>query len=347
MADADRAQAQHLTMLAKVAEAPRRYGVFPVLRAAEARGSELPRIGKAKLPERNLVDLAQVPHLGFADAVLSAVKISGGRARVEGTWLGLTGPMGALPLHLTEFAFYERRYGQSRPFGDWLDLMAGRMLQLFYRAWAESQPAALADRPDDDGFAGWVAALSGAHEGAAHTGAFPGSLRAHYASVFAGSRSATAIEDAMSHLLRQNVRLLEFQGRWRDLEPEDLTRLGRSYARIGSDAMLGRRVRSASDAFRVVIRAASYRDYLSLLPTGPRFALAAEALDAFKPSHLEWDITLEIDAQDAPPCRLDGRSQLGWSSWVKPRGVRGSPGQAVRGDAHLRRMKSHKRGVPL
>jgi type VI secretion system ImpH/TssG family protein len=347
MADADWTEAQHLKMLAKVAEAPRSYGVFPVLRAAEARGSDFPRIGKAKLPERNLVDLAQLPHLGFADATLTAIKISGARARVEGTWLGLTGPMGALPTHLTEFAFYERRYGKSRPFGDWLDLLAGRMLQLFYRSWADSQPAALADRPDDDSFAGWVAAISGAHEGAATAISFPRSLRAHYASVFAGSRSATAIEDAMSHLLRQDVRVLEFQGRWRALEPEDLTRLGRSFAQIGSDAMLGRRARSASDAFRVVIRAASYRDYISLLPTGPRFAIAAEALDAFKPSHLEWDITLEIDELEAPPCRLDGRTQLGWSSWVKPRGAHGLPGQVVRGDAHLRRMKSRKRGIPL
>jgi type VI secretion system protein ImpH len=347
MADADWTQAQHLTMLAKVAEAPRLYGVFPVLRAVEARGAALPRIGKAKLPELNLVDLAQRSQLGFAAATLTAIKISGSRARVEGTWLGLTGPMGALPTHLTEFVFYEQRYSKSTPFGDWLDLMAGRMLQLFYRAWADSQPAALADRPADDGFAGWVAALSGAHEGADAATAFPRSLRAHYASVFAGPRSATAIEDAMSHLLGQEVRLLEFQGRWRDLEPEDLTRLGRGFAQLGRDAMLGGRVRSASDAFRVVIGAASYRDFVSLLPTGPRFALAAEALDAFKPTHLEWDITLEIDEQDAPPCRLDGRAQLGWSSWVKPRTAKSLPRQVVRGDAHLRRMKPRRRGIPL
>jgi type VI secretion system protein ImpH len=347
MADADWTEAQHLKMLAKVAEAPRKYGVFPVLRAIEARGQDRPRIGKAKLPDRNLVDLAQAPHLGFADATLTAVSVSRSRARIEGTWLGLTGPMGPLPTHLTEFAFYERRYAKSRPFGDWLDLIAGRMLQLFYRSWADSQPAALADRPDDDYFASWVAAISGAHEGAAAAVAFPASLRAHYASVFAGSRSATAIEDAMSHLLCQEVRLLEFQGRWRELEPEDVTRLGRGFVRLGSDAILGRRVRSASDAFRVIIRAASYQDYVSLLPTGPRFAIAAEALDAFKPSHLEWDITLELDEHEAPPCRLDGRAQLGWNTWVKPRSASDLPSKVVRGDAHLRRIKSKKRGIPL
>jgi hypothetical protein len=38
-----------------------------------------------------------------------------------------------------------------------LDLLAGRMLQFFYRAWADSQPAAQADRPADDRFADVIA----------------------------------------------------------------------------------------------------------------------------------------------------------------------------------------------
>ena len=79
-----------------------------------------------------------------------ALTVTDGRAKLRGLWLGLTGPMGALPTHLTEFAFYERRYAKTQPFGDFLDLLAGRMLQLFYRVWADSQPTAQADRPDDD-----------------------------------------------------------------------------------------------------------------------------------------------------------------------------------------------------
>ena len=66
MADADRTQRQHLTMLAGVAETPKLYGVFPVLRAAEARAHGMPRIGHAKRPEMNLVDLTHEPTMGFA-----------------------------------------------------------------------------------------------------------------------------------------------------------------------------------------------------------------------------------------------------------------------------------------
>jgi type VI secretion system ImpH/TssG family protein len=348
MAGADRAQAQHLTFLANVAKATKRFGLFPLVRGAEARALELPKVGTAKRPEQNIVDLAQTPSLGFAASTLTKIDTKAGRTKVSGYWLGLTGTMGPLPTHLTEFAFYEKRYASNQPFGDWLDLLAGRMLQLFYRSWADSQPAVLADRPDEDRFSQYLAALTGAMEGAGEHSSFPPRARVHYAALFGGSRSAVAIEDGLGHLLGQKVWLHEFQGKWRAFEPEDLGRLGKSYVTLGGDAVLGGKVRSASDAFRVVIRAKNLRDYQSLLPTGQRFAIAAEALDAFKPSHLEWDICLEIDDKQAPPARLDGRSQLGWSSWVKSKQPAKRTSSFIRADAHLRKLgKKRQQGIPL
>ncbi len=333
MARPDRPPPHHLSFLRVAAEQVRRWGLFPLLRGMEARAHGLPRIGRARLPSQNIADLAQTPALGFADSTLDEVTIAAGRARISGSWFGLMGPMGPLPTHLTEFAFYERRYAKQRPFGRFLDLIAGRSLQFFYRAWADSQPVTMIDRPGEDRFADYVAALSGARQGAAAEAAFPANARLHYAALFASRRSASAIEDGLAHLLGQPVRVLEYQPRWRALEPEDCTRLGRApFNRLGGNAMLGTRACTASDAFRVVVRARSARDYRSLLPTGKRFAIAMEALNALAPSHLEWDLQLEIAAADAAPARLDGTAALGWSSWMR------RPGDAsgVRDDAHLR-----------
>ncbi|HZL00556.1 MAG TPA: type VI secretion system baseplate subunit TssG [Caulobacteraceae bacterium] len=333
MAAEDGAAPKHLTFLRGVARAADRYGLFPVVRGAEARAPSLPRVGHSRSPDQNIVDLNQSPILGFPASTLESVELVGERARVNGYWLGLTGPMGPLPLHLTEFAAYERRYSRDkRPFGRFLDLLAGRMLQFFYRAWADSSPAACADRPDDDAFAGYLAALSGATEGARPGGAFPARARLHYASLFASRRSAAGIQDALTDLLRTQVRLLEFQPRWRDIEAEDRTRLGRGFNCLGMDTVIGAKVRGVSDAFRIVVRAASLREYEDFLPTGRRFKVAAEALDAFSPSHLEWDLALELDEAAARPAKLDGRARLGWTSWMAP-GKHGG----VRAEAHLGR----------
>src|SRR5205809_2964204 len=129
---------EHLEFLRNAAGDAKRHGVYALLRAAEARAQGLPRIGDSKLPSQNVVDLAQVPALGFPPSTLESITVRGARAKVEGYWFGLTGPMGPLPLHLTEFALYERRYSKDRPFGGFLDVLAGRMLQFFYRTWAEA-----------------------------------------------------------------------------------------------------------------------------------------------------------------------------------------------------------------
>lgn len=363
MASPDRTQTHDLIdWSAQVADL-KRSGLFAVLRRVEAQAAQLPRIGTARRTEQSIVDLAQEPSLGFAPQTLTSLEFHHGRARLYGEWFGLLGPMGPMPTHMTEFGVYERRYAKTQPFVDWLNTISGRMLQLFYRAWAESQPAAQADRPGDDRFAEWLAALSGASEGADGSSSFGAKARLHYAAVFAGPRSAVAIEDALGHLLRQPATVVEFMPRWREMEREDRTCLGRGYATLGQDAVLGSRIYSASDAFRVVVRAQNHADYLSLMPGGQRFAVAAEAIEAFKPGHLEWDLCVEIADDHAPPARLDGKARLGWSGWIKPRSLapdaparrRRRAGSAtgtivgpditgaIRADAHLRKTSLSKR----
>lgn len=336
MAAADRTSPLHIGFLEALAPELRDCGLFPVVRGAEARAPRLPKVGKARRPADNVVDLAQTPTLGFPAAALHELRAKHGRATLTGYWFGLTGPMGALPTYLTEFAAYEQRYAKTQPFGDFLDMLAGRMLQLFYRAWADSQPAAQADRPDDDSFALYLAALSGAAQGVAGDAAFPAWGRLHYASLFAARRSPAAIEDALTALIGTRVRINEYQPRWREIELDDRSRLGRSFSTLGRDVLLGARSRQAADAFRVFVGTEDLPTYRRLLPTGALYPIVAEALDAFSPSHIEWDIALEIDAAKAPPARLDGRAALGWLSWL------GRGPQGNRDDAHLRRRTRHR-----
>jgi type VI secretion system ImpH/TssG family protein len=316
MAAADGDAPQHLAFLSRAAEEPRRYGLFALLKGLEARARHLPRIGASRLPSQNIVDLAQTPSLSFPGPTLERIEVRRGRAYAEGYWLGLTGPMGPLPLHLSEFAAFERRYGKKRPYGRFLDLLAGRMLQFFYRAWADSNPVAHAERPHDDRFSAYVAALTGAPESVPDDAAFPARARLHYAALYASRRSASAVQDALAHLLRTHVRILEFQPRWRDIEPGDNTRVGRGFASLGRDTVAGRRVRGVMDAFRVQISVDTLAEYEDFLPTGRKFQIAAEALDAFAPSHLEWDIQLVLPAREIRPTRLDGRMRMGWTTWL-------------------------------
>lgn len=335
MADAGRRTTDHLTVLQAVAAAPPGSHEFlGLLRRLEALGHDWPRFGESRIPSADMLELRHAPALRFPERTLDRIEMGAPRRpRLYSLFLGMTGPMGPMPLHLSEFAFYEELYSAQRPFGDFLNVLTRRWLQLFYRAWADTNPAATRDRPHEDPFAGFVAALSGAREGARAHSAFPADARLHYAALFIGRRGASHMQDALSDLLGAPVTIREFVGRWNPIAVEDQSRLGGAFSTLGVDAVLGDRVWSVEDGFRVVARARTHAEHLDLLPSGRRFAVASEAIDAFAPGHLDWDFEIEIDESIAAPTRLDGTTRLGWTGWLAPKGRAG----VTRRDIRLRR----------
>jgi type VI secretion system protein ImpH len=334
MAAPDGPAPDHLAYLREAAPKAERYGFFALVRGAEARAPGLPRVGGSRTPAQNVVDLAHAPLPAFPGRTIDAIEFGRtGRPRIRSLFLGLTGPMGPLPLHLTEYAHAERRQGRGQPFGRFLDLLTDRLLQFFYRAWADTQPVVAAERPADDRFARYLAALSGGAEGVREGDAFPALARLHYVGVFAGRRSAAVLQDALSHVLRTPVRIEEFVVRRREIEPADRTRIGRTggFNRLGRDTILGGRVPVAEDTFRVVVRTRDIAEYETFLPGERRYAVADAALHALAPSHLDWEVQLEISEPQARIARLDGRASLGRTSWLAPRGR-----DMLRADARLR-----------
>lgn len=337
MARTARPTTDHLAYLRRAAASLARIGPLALLRGAEARAPALPRIGASKNPARDVVTLVHAPALAFPAATLAAITVGETEATVEGHWLGLTGAMGPLPLHLTEYAAYERRYVRQQPFGRFLDLVSGRILQLFYRAWAVTVPAASLDRPDDDHFGQRIAALSGAEDGARAESAFPPHARLRYAALFASPRSPSGIADALGDLMRLPVSVVEYIERWRDVAPDDRTSLGGAFASLGRDTFAGRRIHTVDEAIRVVVHVASARTYQDLLPGGARYAVLVEAIDAFVPPPLEWDIELSLAGEAIRPVRLDASARLGWSSWIGPLGA-GRPRADARLGANARQL---------
>jgi type VI secretion system protein ImpH len=338
MAEPNRPSTDHLTYLRREAQNAHRHGFFSLLRRAEALARHLPRIGRSRTPAQNIVDLAHDAQLSFPARTIEAIEPGGpGRLRVRSLFLGLTGSMGALPIHLTEFAYYEARGSGKRPFNRWLDVLTDRMLQFFYRAWADTQPAAQGDRLEDDAFAGYVGALAGVGQtpsrklgGAERTLTWRDYLR--YAGALTSRRSASAIQDTLSHVLKTDVHITEYVPRWREIDPRERTRLGNfGFNRLGLDTVLGGRGLTADDSFRVTLRARSIEDYVQLLPGQPRYQMAREVLEVIKPSEQSWEMQLELEEVAAPAARLDGKTPLGLASWVSPK-----VGGRMRADARIR-----------
>jgi len=141
-------------LLAALAKAPWSFGFCHTLRRLDCLQPDRPRIGATARPADDPIRLGQQPSLRFAPSELAALEPPGkGRApRLQVYFLGLLGPNGPLPLHLTEYARDRRRNSGDRTFTRFLDSFHHRMLSLLYRAWAQAQPAVGFDRPEQDRF---------------------------------------------------------------------------------------------------------------------------------------------------------------------------------------------------
>ncbi|MBL0419618.1 type VI secretion system baseplate subunit TssG [Ramlibacter sp. AW1] len=309
-------------ILAGAAAQPWSFDFYALLRSIEARSPERPRLGTALRPAEEPLRLGQSPELSFAPAALAGVAPAAGAtpARVDVRFFGLFGPNGPLPLHLTGYARERLLNHDDRALARFADLFHHRLLLLFYRAWAQAQPTASADRPGDDRFANLVGALVGIRERSQQgRDEVPDDARRFFAGHFSNPvRSADGLSAVLSGWLRMPVQVVPFAGTWMDLPPTDRTRIGgrSETARLGAGAVLGASVWDRQHHFGLRIGPLRLGVYESLLPDGAALP-AVTALTRFHVGHeLGWTLELELQAGDVPVCRPGQYGRLGWTTWI-------------------------------
>ncbi|WMS44088.1 type VI secretion system baseplate subunit TssG [Acuticoccus sp. MNP-M23] len=299
---------------------PFRYDLFTLLRRAERERPDHPRIGEAGRRNRDLADLAQDPFFAFpASNVVRAGVDEAGRLSLAVQFLGLMGPMGALPLSVTEEA-YQWQIHDDEAFARFLDIFNNRFIQLFYRAWADARPIAQHDRPDDDRFMRYVGAVVGLGLPAPQPpGAVADIAKTAYAGLLSARvKSASRLRSFLAGLFAVDVEVEEFVPTALALAPEDQSRLGMANSALGVDLMAGRTVLTFDEKIRIRVTVGSLGDYASFLPTGPNAVRLADAIDFYLGDELDWDIELALPTHLAPSATLGVAGQLGWTGWLNP-----------------------------
>jgi len=311
-----------LVLLEQVAARPYAFDFFHVLRRLEAISPNQPRLGEAARPADEPIRLGQAPLLDFAPAALSGVRpATGSRPPViEVRFLGLLGPNGPLPLHLTEYARDRLLNHGDATFARFLDLINHRFLLLFYRAWAQAQPVTRLDRRHDDRFAIYVGAMFGMGLGATqHRDAAEDEVKLYNAGTLAKqARNADGLRALLSGYFQLPIRVKEFVAHWMRLPVEDRTRLGspNSGAQLGRGAVLGAEVWDAQSKIRLEIQAPTLKDYEDFLPGGPAAARLIALLRTYLGWELKWDVRLSLAGKEVSPTKISRQGRLGWTSWL-------------------------------
>jgi type VI secretion system protein ImpH len=310
---------------ARLGEAPWEFDLFQAMRLLEAAHPERARIGEARRPLDEAVRFAQEPSLAFAPSAVAAFEPATATRppRLVQRVLGLFGPNGALPIHLTDWARdRERNHGDSA-FVRFLDVFHHRMLSLFYRAWAQAQAAVSVDRPRQDFFGRRLAALCGlGAPSLRERDAVPDSVKLAHAGVFGRQvRNAECLQVVLADYFGVSVRIEEFVGHWLPIAPEQRSRLGvrGGFNRLGEDAVLGERTWHAQSRFRVVIGPLSFQDYERFLPRGRSARALHDLVKLYVGLEHSWEVKLVLKKEEVPLAWLGNSVWVGWSSWLGAR----------------------------
>lgn len=320
MADTHRTTTHDL--IERLRKQPHRFDFFEALRLIECHHADKPRLGKSVKAADDPIRVAQQPELDFAPSTLAAF-VSGAHGfppRLAAQFLGLFGPNGPLPLHLTEYARERLRHHGDHTFSRFADVFHHRMLCLFYRAWANSQPTVNHDRPETDRFAAYLGSLFGIGvPSVQNRDAMPDRAKLHFAGLLAGqTKHPEGLQALIGSFFGINVRVREFVGEWMEIAPHEQSRLGISphSASLGLSVVVGARVWGCQHKFRIVLGPMGLDRYRALLPGGEALVELTAIVRNYVGDELTWDLNLVLRWQEVPSLQLDGGAQLGWTTWL-------------------------------
>ena len=308
--------------LAELETEPWSFDFHTALRRIECAYPDRPAHGLALHPAEEPVRLGQDPSLGFAPApILSYRPPSPERVgRLKVAFIGLFGPQGPLPLHLTEHARDRMRGVGDRTFAAFVDLFHHRMLLLFHRAWATSQPTVGQDRPENNPFARYVGTLCGLGlSSLLGRDTLPDHAKLQFVGrLMSPARNAQGLQAMIASFFGLPVEIEEFAGDWLELPAENRWKLGYSadVSALGMTSIVGRRVFQRTQKFRVVLGPLKRADFQGILPGTERLDTLAQLVRTYVGDELAWDVRLVLSPEERHQLALGRGSRLGYDAWL-------------------------------
>ncbi len=323
MAGENRSQGPALEFLTQVSEKPYKYGFFQTVRRINCFYDDKPLTGQANRPSDDPVRFSQEPYTSFAPSILNALTYdaSSKYPRLSQNFMGLFGPNGPMPLHLTEYARNRTRNERDSTLARFADMFHHRMISLFYSAWAHAQPTVQFDRPQQDRFSMYLGSLFGLGlpsgrdvDSMYHMSKL--SFAGHFSSL---PRHVSGLVSLVEGYFEVDVQIREFVSHWMTIPEFDRLQLGGEGLNgcLGRDTIIGEKVWQRQDKFRVSLGPLSLDEYEAFLPSGKSFNSLVAAVRNFVGLEYLWEINLILQKEEKPVTCLGKSGTLGWTSWLK------------------------------
>jgi type VI secretion system protein ImpH len=309
-------------ILERARRAPYEQDFYGLMRALENALPGKPRLGTALRPSDEPVRLGQDVELTFAPTPVSSCTEadSSGVMRLGIRFMGLFGPNGPLPLHMTEYAHDRLKHAGDRTFRAFADMFHHRMILLLYRAWAQARPALWLDRDEDARFDVYTGALFGAASAPwwRRDSIWDSAKRRHAGLLARGVKHAEGLRDILANYLGLPIQIEPYIGHWMTIQTRDRSFLGdRTPAnQLGVGAVVGSAVWDRQYKFRIHVGPLSWGDYHRFLPGATGSIEIRDWVRQYTGFDLAWDLNVTLRAEEVRHARMGGSSRVGLTAWL-------------------------------
>lgn len=309
-------------VIRRMAGRPFDYDFYRAVRLLENVFPDRPRVGFSERLDDDFVRFGQNPSLAFAPSTLESVELSTNThaPRLFVHFLGMLGPNGPMPAHITEFVRGRLLNARDPTMARFLDVFNHRVLSLFYRAWASAQKSVDFDRPEEARFVPYIGSLFGiGMDNLRHRDEIPDRAKLYFSGRLAcQTRNAEGLGAILQDFFGTPTTILEFFGAWMVIPEANRCRLGESpeTGSLGQTAIAGSRKYEGQLKFRIRMGPMKLRRLESLVPTGKAFQRVKAWVLNYIGYEYIWDLQCVLEASEVRPACLGKSGQLGWTSWA-------------------------------
>lgn len=299
-----------------------KFDFYQAVRLLELMFPESASVGEGSEPRHEAVQFQSNITLDFPASDVQEITPTAGKdspARMMVNFLGIAGAHGPLPAPYTELIL-ERVRQRDTGLRDFLDIFNHRLISLIYRLAKVHRVPLTPKSPERSAITEFLYAFLGLGLPSLRNRieVKDPALLFYSGLIFQEPRSAAGLEHILTDYFQVSAFVKQFQGKWRELEPDQWTYLGRNGRNraLGQTATMGTRYWDQQRNFEVELGPMPLAQFLDFLPDGSAYPPLCALTRFYAGAEFEFNFTLKLSASEVPESRL-GRARLGWTAWLR------------------------------
>lgn len=240
--------------------------------------------------------------------------------RLSVNFTGLAGIQGPLPMPVTEALLKRKRKGDF-VLQDFLDIFHNRLLHLMHNVERQRHVSLNPVRPHETALGKSFLGMAGLGEEKVRgrMAVNDQSLPFYSGIMWQQPRSSSGLASVISNYLNMPAKLSPPIGRWVHIEKDQQSLIGTQKGQLnvlGDTAVLGRRAWQQDYYVDLALGEMNRDMYERLVPTGHAFPHIRDLCHLYVRQRCSLRVKLRLAEPDRSPMKLDGKSALGWTTFL-------------------------------